>query len=48
MRKMGHGGMIDVLDNMDEKTIKGLMQATRGGSVFSPKTGKALPNGPAT
>ena len=40
MRKAGHGDMIDVLDNMTENTIKGLMQATRGGTVFSPKTAK--------
>lgn len=40
MRKMGHGGMIDVLDNMDEKTIKGLMRAARSGAVLTPKTAK--------
>ena len=40
MRKAGHGDMIEVLDDMTEKSIKTLMRAVRGGPVFSPKVGK--------
>ena len=40
MRKAGHGDMIEVLDDMTEKSIKTLMRAVRGGPVFSPKAGK--------
>ena len=40
MRKAGHGDMVEVLDNMTEKTIEGLLRATRAGTMFSAKTSK--------